>query len=174
MICRALTTTTRPPRPGEEHGKDYFFVSKETFAEYLDQDLFLEHASIHGHSYGVQKRTLEKQFEEYGTIILNIDYQGLKHIQSVFANRFSITSVFILPKNIEVWQERLRKRYAARAAQAEASCQSESESQAEIELRVKNGYRELENRCHYDVTVINDQLAVAGQELLDICQTANR
>ena len=72
----SVSMTTRPIRPHEEEGKDYYFVSKEEFQRNLDNDNLLEHATFVGNSYGTPKDKVEQQLEEGKNVLLEIDVQG--------------------------------------------------------------------------------------------------
>lgn len=137
----SISYTTRAPRGSEVNGRQYYFVSRDEFEKMIDEGAFLEHAQVFGNYYGTARRFLQ-QAEEHGRdLLLDIDVQGAKQIQDKLAQA---TSIFILPPNRKVLEERLRKR-------------SEDTNEV-IQQRLDKATSEIENYPRYGYILINDQL----------------
>jgi guanylate kinase len=113
-IQQVVTTTTRAPRPGEVHGRDYYFFSLEEFDAALAEDRFYEHALVHGRRYGVLKSEIDSKLEAGNNLLLNVDVQGAEAFrQSAKSSeilRKSLVTVFIMPASLEQLRERLQGR----------------------------------------------------------------
>ncbi|MCL4461058.1 MAG: guanylate kinase [Nitrospirae bacterium] len=106
-IHYSVSYTTRTPRPGEENGIDYSFVTKGQFREMQENNHFIESAEVYGNFYGTSLRTIEESFDKGQDVLVDIDIQGARKIrQSGVAN----TSIYILPPSYAVLQERLALR----------------------------------------------------------------
>ena len=93
-LCLSVSVTTRPPRPGEIDGKDYFFLTREEFSERVEAGGLLEHAEFVGNCYGTPKDFVERKIDEGVSVILEIDVQGAAQVAKACADA---VSVFILP-----------------------------------------------------------------------------
>jgi len=137
----SISYTTRAPRGSEVNGRQYYFVSRDEFEKMIHEGAFLEHAEVFGNYYGTARRFL-RQAEEHGRdLLLDIDVQGAKQIQDKLPQA---TSIFILPPNRKVLEERLRKR-------------SEDTNEV-IQQRLDKATSEIENYPRYGYILINDQL----------------
>ncbi len=137
----SISYTTRAPRGSEVNGRQYYFVSRDEFEKMIHEGAFLEHAEVFGNYYGTARRFL-RQAEEHGRdLLLDIDVQGAKQIQDKLPQA---TSIFILPPNRKVLEERLRKR-------------SEDTNEV-IQQRLDKATSEIENYPRYSYILINDQL----------------
>ncbi len=149
-VTRAITCTTRKPRPGEKDGVDYFFLTEQKFQEKIKQGDFLEHANVFGNFYGTSYSLLEKELNSGKHVVLVIDTQGalqLRHkVKAIF--------IFISPPSLEELKKRLVKR--------------RTESPELIEKRIVWARHELEMISYYDYHIINDELSVAYEELKSI------
>ena len=83
-ICLSISATTRPPRPGEQNGREYHFVNVPDFLTRIDQGEFLEWAAVHGNYYGTSKRWIAAQMENGRDVLLEIDWQGAQQVRKVF------------------------------------------------------------------------------------------
>ena len=101
----SVSTTTRPPRPGEEHGKDYFFCEKDAFTKRIEEGSFLEWALVHGNYYGTSRPWIEGQLRQGGFVLLEIDWQGAQQIRAQFP-RGQVVSIFIRPPTVEALRQR--------------------------------------------------------------------
>ena len=103
----SISATTRPPRDGEEHGRDYFFISDEEFNELRRSNSFIEHANVHGYQYGTLKSFVDEKIQNGISIILDIDVQGFNLIRNAIEHNLSI---FIIPPSIKELRKRLTSR----------------------------------------------------------------
>jgi guanylate kinase len=137
----SISYTTRPPRAGEENGREYFFVSRAEFEEMMRKDDFLEYADVFGHYYGTARNFLSLAQQEGKDLLLDIDVQGAAQIKGKIPEAVSI---FILPPN----RQELEKRLRTRSLDAEAV----------IQRRLVTASREIENYGKYDYILVNDRL----------------
>lgn len=135
----SISATTRNPRDGEIHGKDYFFISDEEFNSLDDQDAFLESANVHGFKYATLRSFVEEKINLGISVILDIDVQGYKQIIET-SQKF--TSIFILPPSIKELEQRLLSRGL--------------DSKDVISKRLSNAIIELESANLFDFVVLND------------------
>ena len=115
-MTRAVTCTTREPRPGEKDGVDYYFLEAGNFLKRLQAGNFLENATVYGNSYGLLKSELLGKLREGKDVLLNVDVQGAATIRERAEDESELTralvTVFLTPPSIEVLEERLKKRGA--------------------------------------------------------------
>jgi guanylate kinase len=147
-IGYSVSLTTRPPRFGEEDGRDYYFVSRQEFREHIDNGLFLEWAEVHGNLYGTSRIQTERITAEGRDVILEIDVQGAA---SVLDRMPHATSIFIMPPSFEVLKARLTAR--------------NTEDLEDLALRLRNAYTEIRAYERFDYVIINDRLSVASRQL---------
>jgi len=152
----SISATTRPPRNGEEHGRDYFFISDEEFNELRRSDSFIEHANVHGYQYGTLKSFVDEKIQNGISIILDIDVQGFNLIRNAIEHNLSI---FIIPPSIK----ELRKRLTSRGL----------DSSDVIEKRLLNAKTELKYAEQYDYIVLNDLFENTLSELVSIINNEN-
>jgi guanylate kinase len=150
----SISHTTRSPRSGEQHGREYYFVDPEMFHTMLDTDQFVESAEVHGNLYGTARDELTRIFNHSKSPLCDIDWQGTKRIQSAYPQALSI---FILPPTMAVLAERLKKR--------------KTESDAALKLRLANAAKELEQFHLYQHMIVNDDLDAAFGDLISIIDT---
>ena len=155
-IQLSISATTRPPRDGEEHGRDYFFISDEEFNELKRQNSFVEHANVYGYQYGTLKSFVDEKIKNDINIILDIDVQGFDQIRNSIENSISI---FIIPPSILELEKRLFSRGL--------------DSDEVIKKRLKNVKTELKYAELYDHIVLNDQFKNAINELTSIIYDKN-
>jgi guanylate kinase len=115
-MTRAITCTTRAPRPGEKDGVDYHFFDASEFLKRLHAGNFLEHATVYGNSYGILKSELLGKLREGKDVLLNVDVQGAATIREQAENepelKRALVTVFLTPTPLSVLEERLKKRAA--------------------------------------------------------------
>jgi guanylate kinase len=115
-MTRAITCTTREPRPGERDGVDYHFFSAGEFLKRLQAGNFLEHATVYGNSYGILKSELLTKLREGKDVLLNLDVQGAatlrERAESEPELHRALVTVFLTPNSLKVLEHRLRKRAA--------------------------------------------------------------
>ena len=144
----SVSATTRAPRTGEKDGVDYFFITDEKYQELVKRDAFLEHATVHGHSYGTLKSQIVEKLNEGLDVVLDIDPQGAKQVMAQWPD---CVSIFLLPPSYEA----LRKRLYGR----------NTDASEEIERRLNNARGEIEQVGMYQYTVVNDDLEVAFKQV---------
>jgi guanylate kinase len=147
----SVSFTTRPPREGEAHGQQYFFVSPAEFDRMAQAGEFLEWAYVHGNRYATSSAQVERELAEGRDIILEIDVQGAANVRRLVSD---VVSVFILPPSFEV----LRARLIARG----------SENPADLALRLSNARGEVERYREFEYVVINDDAERAASQLAAI------
>ena len=150
-LDETVSATTRSPRPGEVEGVSYHYLSDEEFARRVAAGDFLEHAEVHGHSYGTLRSEVESRIARGRSVILEIDYQGAFQVRKAFP---AAVLVFIEPPSFEELERRLRGRG--------------TEDEEHIELRLHNARHEIEIGEQYDVRIVNDEVERASRELLDV------
>jgi len=155
QLAYSISYTTRPPRHEESEGKDYHFVSEDTFFAMREAGAFLEWALVHGNYYGTSADQLEKQLNEYGDVLLEIDVQGARQVKARFPQACFI---FVLPPDRETLEKRLLKRG--------------SEKGEEREARLENAMGELLEAFWYDYLIINDALDEAVEALKTVILAA--
>ena len=144
----SVSATTRAPRTGETDGVDYFFITEEQYQKLVEQDAFLEHATVHGHSYGTLKSQIVEKLDKGLNVVLDIDPQGAKQVMDQWPE---CVSIFLLPPSYET----LRKRLYGR----------NTDAGEEIERRLKNAKGEIEQAGMYQYVVVNDDLEVAFSQV---------
>ena len=137
----SISYTTRSPRGSEINGRQYYFVSRPEFEKMIAEDAFLEYAEVFGNYYGTARCFLSKAEQNGRDLLLDIDVQGAKQIQDKVPDA---TSIFILPPDRKILEERLRKR--------------SEDSDEVIERRLDKATSEIENYHRYNYILINDQL----------------
>ena len=94
----SVSATTRSPREGETHGKDYFFITDNEFNDLKKKDAFIESADVHGHQYGTLKAFVEEKLENNISVVLDIDVQGFIQISNSIKE---VISIFIIPPSLD-------------------------------------------------------------------------
>ena len=144
----SVSHTTRPQRPGETEGVNYFFITTEAFHEMRDAGAFFESAEVFGHYYGTSLIQLESRLAEGADVILEIDWQGAQQVRQLLPDS---AWLFILPPSIEALKTRLQNR-----AQDNADT---------IELRMRAARDEMSHWHEADYLIINDNFDSALEEL---------
>lgn len=142
----SVSCTTRPPRPGEIEGEDYYFLSHEEFSDYMSANAFLEHAEVHGNFYGTLKAPVLEQLNQGVDVLIDIDTRGATQIR---ANQdpiihHALADVFIMPPDIEELRRRLERRG--------------TENREQVEVRLLNAIREMECWRDYRYTIISGSM----------------
>jgi len=142
----AVSCTTRPARPGEIHGEDYFFLSEEEFRERVARGEFLEHAEVHGRLYGTLRQTILDALHRGVDALVDIDTKGAAMIRACpdpFI-RDALADVFIMPPSLEELRRRLQRRG--------------TESPEQIETRIRNAAAEMQEWRNYRYTIISGSM----------------
>tara|TARA_B100001113_G_scaffold6660_1_gene5490 strand:+ start:131 stop:745 length:615 start_codon:yes stop_codon:yes gene_type:complete len=152
----SVSATTRAPRKGEIHGKDYFFISDNEFNELKDKDAFIECANVHGNQYGTLKSFVHEKLEEGISVILDIDVQGFAQIRETIED---MVSIFIIPPSLDELKNRLTLRGL--------------DTNDAIEKRLLNALEELKHAESFDYIVLNDNFDNAIDQLSSIIFSDN-
>ena len=147
----SISYTTRPPRPGDVSGREYFFVSPAEFQEMVDRHEFLEYAEVYGNMYGTSKRWIEKTRATGADVLLEIDWQGARSVHKLFPD---MAYIYILPPSIEVLAQRLKKRG--------------KDTPSVIAKRVAAAREDLKHAPEADYVIINEDLNLALLDLQSI------
>jgi guanylate kinase len=150
-LALSISTTTRAPRPGEENGVHYHFVSVDTFRHMQAAGDFLESAEVHGNFYGTSRQGIETLLAADRDVILEIDWQGAQQVRKVYPES---VGVFIVPPSFEVLETRLQGRG--------------QDSAEVIAQRVANAREELQHLNEFPYVIINQDLDEALAELLAV------
>ena len=151
QISLSISATTRAPRGAEQHGKDYYFLTKEKFQEIIKQDGMLEHAVYCDNYYGTPRQPVEEGIRQGRDVILEIEVQGGAQVRQ--KNPASV-SIFVLPPSMRVLSQRLHKRG--------------TDSEEVIQKRLAKAREEIQKAEQYDYVVINDDLEECVQEICEI------
>jgi guanylate kinase len=154
-IVLSVSFTTRAPRPGEQDGREYFFVSEAEFREREARAEFLESAQVHGNFYGTSKRLIEEHTHAGRDVLLEIDWQGAQQVRRQFPDAVGI---FILPPSIAALEQRLKQRA--------------QDSDEVIARRVQNAAGEIAHADEFDYVIINEDFDVALTQLVDIARAS--
>ena len=152
-LCVSVSYTTRPPRPHDEEGKDYHFITHEEFTHRIALGDFLEYATVYGHYYGTGKNWVLDQLNRGVDVILEIDWQGAKQVRMLFPDA---TSIFILPPALSVLRDRLLQRG--------------QDPSSVIESRMEKAQQEMAHYAEFDYLVINDDFDHALENLVHIIE----
>lgn len=147
-LVLSVSATTREPRPGEENGKQYYFISREEFQEMIDQGKMLEHAEYVGNYYGTPKEPVEEWTRTGRDVVLEIEVQGGAQVRKLMPE---CVSIFILPPSMEVLAERLRGRG--------------TEEEPTVRKRLEKARGEIPCARDYDYVVYNDRLEDAVEDI---------
>jgi guanylate kinase len=164
----SVSYTTRPPRGSEQHGRDYFFATRQQFEQMIADGEFLEYADVFGNYYGTARRYMQEAFERGNDLLLDIDVQGAAQVKKKLPEAVSI---FILPPSREELERRLRTRSEAEdeIQQKELGDQARKcNTEETIQRRLQTASREIENFWHYDYILVNDRVDAAIDTLKSI------
>jgi len=147
----SVSATTRPSRPGEVEGADYFFLPRAEFERRIKANEFAEWAEVHGNLYGTLRAELHRVLSSGRDVFLELDVQGMRNLRRA---GIEIVSIFIVPPSLEELERRLRGRG--------------TNDEEDIALRMHNARAEMEARKEFDYVVVNDDLdtAVADVEAI--------
>ena len=147
-VALTVSHTTRPQRPGEQHGVDYYFVDNAEFETMIAANRFIEHATVFGNHYGTSTDTIERLSARGKHAILEIDWQGARMVRRKFPDA---RSVFIMPPSLAALEERLRAR--------------RQDSDEVIKQRMRAARNEMSHKGEYDYLIVNDQFEQAFARL---------
>ena len=155
----SVSHTTRLPRPNEENGIDYFFISKNNFKKLIKKGEFIEHAQVFGNYYGSSKKLVINQLKMGKNIIFDIDWQGTRQIRNKNLN-YKLLTIFILPPSRSELLNRLMKR--------------EKNNTKTVKKRMKEFKKDLSRWKEYDYVVINDNLGICLKKIMNIIKSKNK
>ncbi len=145
--------TTRPTRPNELHGREYYFVGNDEFNRLANEGAFLEHARVFDNQYGTSRSQLEQKLAAGHDVILEIDWQGARQVRTAMPG---CRSIFILPPSAEALRKRLTDR--------------RTDSAAVIERRLADAVADMSHFREFDFVVVNNDFATAVEQLAAIIQ----
>ncbi|MDV4144247.1 guanylate kinase [Shimia sp. FJ5] len=154
----SISATTRKPRPGEEHGREYFFLSEEAFKREVGNGGMLEHAHVFGNFYGSPAGPVKETIDAGNDVLFDVDWQGEQQIRNSDLGKHAL-SIFILPPSIK----ELHRRLVTRA----------QDSEEVITRRMNKSWDEISHWGAYDYVLINDDLDATEAQLKTII-TAER
>ena len=152
----SVSHTTRPPRPSETDGVEYYFVSEREFERMVREDRFLEHACVHGHLYGTSLAEVARKGRRRD-LILDIDVQGARQVRR---RAPGAVHIFIMPPVAAELRRRLEKRH--------------EDSAAAVERRLGNARTEVRAYGEFDFVVVNDDLGRAAADLKAVIVASRR
>lgn len=155
-VSFSISATTRPPRPGEQEGRDYFFKSRKQFEDMVTAGEMLEYAEVFGNLYGTPRLPVESAIDAGRDVLFDVDWQGGQQIRNS-PLRESVVSVFILPPSIAELENRLRGRA--------------QDSDAVVSGRMEKSRDEISHWAEYDYVLVNENLAQCEAELRAIIQS---
>jgi guanylate kinase len=150
-LWHSISYTTRKPRPGEEHGREYYFIGEPTFREMIARSEFVEWAHVYGHLYGTPRKSLTEKIDQGIDVLLEIDVQGALQVKKRFEDSVSI---FILPPSMTVLRARLQTRA--------------SDTAEEIQRRLHKVKEEVWSYREYAYIVRNEDLDRSLRDLESI------
>lgn len=154
-----VTAASRPPRAGEVHGVDYFFVTEQEFKEMIANDELIEHSLVYNVYKGVPKSQVREAMESGKDVIMRLDVQGAAKVRTIFPEAILL---FLIPANDQEWLQRWRAR--------------NTETPEEIKLRVETARKELECLNYFDYVVVNphSQLEKAVDNVISIIEAEHQ
>ncbi|MGZ5961568.1 MAG: guanylate kinase [Rhizomicrobium sp.] len=157
-IVMSVSATTRPPRPNEINGQDYFFVSEDEFDRMIQSGELLEHATVFGRRYGTPRSAVTGALNSGKDVLFDIDWQGTQQLRQ--QARDDMVSVFIFPPSKEELERRLRIRA--------------QDSEVVVRQRMAKATDELSHWAEYDYLVKNDDIQHALGEVEEILRVERR
>ncbi|HEY5912915.1 MAG TPA: guanylate kinase [Verrucomicrobiae bacterium] len=159
-MVRAVTCTTRPPRPGERDTVDYYFLDCASFLKRAQAGNFLEHATVHGHSYGTLKAEVLGKLRQGQDVLLNIDVQGAATVRARAQEdgelKRALVSVFLTPPSLAIIEQRLRRRG--------------TDPEAVIQKRLAAARQEIAQWKHFDYLILSASIPEDLRRMLAIVE----
>ena len=150
----SVSHTTRSPRPGEVHGKDYYFIDHDPFLQMAANGEFLESAEVYGNLYGTSQRWIDATLKNGHDVVLEIDWQGAQQLRKIFSN---VISIFILPPTLEALRARLEGR--------------KQDTPETIQRRLAAAQEDISHVVEFDYVIINNNFTDAVKDLSGIIRT---
>ena len=153
----SVSCTTRPKRKHEVDGVNYHFLSDQEFTEKVQNNEFVEYENVHGYYYGTLHKTLEDALAQQEMVLFDVDVNGAMAIKSNYSG--NTCTIFILPPSLDDLKKRLIQRG--------------SETEERIDKRLERTAQEMEYKDKFDACIINDDLAIAAEELNELITKQN-
>jgi guanylate kinase len=147
----SISHTTRAPRHGEEHGKDYYFVSREEFRQYISQNKMAEWTEIYGNYYGTAKETIQREFDKGFDLFFDIDERGARQLSEAYLD---VATILVLPPSLKALKKRLVER--------------RTDNEETVGKRLKKAKEEIEGMAWYRYVIVNDRFEDAVSKLKSI------
>ncbi len=151
----SVSATTRPKRAYEINGKDYIFIDRNTFREWIDEEKLLEWAEVYGEFYGTPKEPIKEALSRGKSVIADLDVHGMKKLKEFFKE--DAVSVFLFPPDFDTLVARLKTRG--------------TETKEQLDIRINRLKEELSNAPLYDYWVLNDSVDEAARRIIHILKT---
>ncbi|MBT3916275.1 MAG: guanylate kinase [Rhodospirillaceae bacterium] len=158
-LTMSVSATTRPMRPGEVDGKDYYFVDEAKFNQMIADGELLEHANVFGNFYGTPRKPVEDALGDGKDILFDIDWQGTQQLAANDSTRDDLVSVFILPPNTAELENRLRTRA--------------QDPEEVVQKRMSKAADEMSHYREYGYVIVNDKIDASVEQVQTIL-TAER
>lgn len=147
-LTMSVSATTRPMRPGEVEGRDYYFINQEKFDEMVAAKEFLEHATVFGNSYGTPRLPVMDALNDGLDVLFDVDWQGTQQIRGNALE--DLVSIFILPPSIEELERRLQTRA--------------QDTEEVVQSRMAKATSEMSHWAEYDYVIINEDIQRSVRE----------
>lgn len=154
FLSFSVSATTRPQRPGEVHGKDYFFLSREEFRDRIERNDLIEYEEIFGNYYGTLKSVVQEALHRGDFLIFDVDVKGALSLRKAFPSETLL--IFVAPPDLDTLAQRLRSR--------------QTETPEQVQVRLARAEMEMAHRDAFDVVLVNTDLATTLQQATDIVQ----
>ena len=153
-LAISISVTTRPMRPGEIDGEDYYFVDEEKFKLMINRGELLEHANVFGNMYGTPKKPVEKSLMEGQDVLFDIDWQGTQQLSDNENAKKDLVSVFVLPPNTKELENRLQTRA--------------QDLESVVRQRMDKATDEMSHYREYKYVIVNDNIEKSVQYVENI------
>ena len=152
-LRKSVSFTTRPRRPGERHGRDYFFITEGYFRQQLKAKKILEWTNYLGYYYGTPKSSVDNQISKGSHLLLCIDLKGAKNLKRLYPK--NTVTIFVLPPSLEELRRRIKNRCSLTAEQ-------------EVRRRLEQAKKEIPQAAKFDYRLKNRDLKKTVRQLKDI------
>ena len=165
-LVMSISSTTRPLRPGEKHGKDYYFIEESEFEKKIEKKFFYEYAEVFSNFYGTPRQKVERSIANGKDVLFDIDWQGTQQLKKIKNSslqdllQFPLVTFFIIPPNIQVLKNRLFNRHKGQ--------------EKLIEQRMNKFNEEMSHWNEYDYVLVNDDLDDCYNHILAIIDGVKR
>ncbi len=153
----SVSATTRKPRKGETHGKEYFFISEEEFKKKIEENQFVEWEKFYDYYYGTLREYVDKNLDEGKFVVLELDVKGALNIKKQYSDA---KLIFIAPPSIEELKKRLKQR--------------NTETEEDFRKRIERAEMEMSYKDKFDYVITNDNLDEAKQNAKKIIENILR